>query len=60
MSARAAFRQSDITRAIRGANAAGVQVERLEVDTTTGKIVVVPKGGGSPTIANEWDEVLPK
>ena len=36
----APFRQSAITRVLRGAKAAGMEVGRFEVDPETGKIVV--------------------
>jgi hypothetical protein len=56
---RLAFKQTDVTRAIKAALAAGVQIARIEIDRG-GRIVIVP---GSPTLAaepeyNEWDEVL--
>lgn len=38
---RAAFRQGDVTRALRGAMKAGIEVARVEIGTD-GKIVVVP------------------
>jgi hypothetical protein len=51
------FRQRDVTRAIRGAIAAGVDIARIEV-AKDGTIVIVtaidhePKAG-----ANEWDRL---
>jgi len=55
------FRQTDVTRAIRAAQAAGVSVGRVEIDKS-GKIVIV---AGSPANSNEpgdesseWDDVL--
>lgn len=56
----ALFRQSDLTRALKGAQAAGLSVARVEVDAS-GKLVVVigepaKAAEGQPT--NEWDEVL--
>jgi hypothetical protein len=56
---RCTIRQKDVTRALRGAVAAGVEVQRIEIDTA-GKIIMVtgkPKeqideGGG-----NEWDKI---
>jgi hypothetical protein len=53
------FRQTDVARAIKGAVAAGLTVQRVEVDKD-GKIIVVvgqtdktePKAG-----ANEWDRI---
>jgi hypothetical protein len=59
----ATFRQVDISRAVRGATAAGLAVGRVEIDPT-GKIVLVaatePRGANSDRQGdtNEWDEVL--
>jgi hypothetical protein len=54
------FRQLDVTRALRGAVAAGIQVQRIEIDKE-GKIVVI--AGKVPESArdsedkrNEWDD----
>jgi hypothetical protein len=35
------FKQSDVTRALRGAVAAGVEVARIEIDARTGNIVML-------------------
>jgi hypothetical protein len=37
-----AFRQRDIVRAVRGAEAAGVDIGRVDIDPLTGKISIVP------------------
>jgi hypothetical protein len=42
-----AFRQGDVTRALRAARAAGVNITRVEIEPATGKIVIVT--GGAPT-----------
>ena len=54
---RATVKQIDVTRAIKGAVAAGLAVARIEVDQRTGKIVIFSDGsdGSAP---NPWDEVL--
>ena len=61
----ATFRQSDITRAIRAARAAGVDIARVEV-TNAGTIVIVPAAGattagaaqnGESAETNEWDRL---
>jgi hypothetical protein len=51
------FRQGDVTRAVRAVRAAGVEVQRVEVDRA-GKIVVVAgKPSENPATAepNSWD-----
>lgn len=48
------FRRNDLTRA--RAVAAGVEVMRAEIDSTTGKIVLVfGKSDASTGNPNEWD-----
>jgi hypothetical protein len=37
-----AFKQRDIARAMRGAQAAGLKIERVDIDPITGKISIVP------------------
>lgn len=62
MSRRLAFKQADVSRALKGAIVAGMKVERVEIDQD-GKIVLrfdearvgEARGGGA---RNEWDEVL--
>ena len=61
-----AFRQRDVTRAIRGAVAAGVDIARVEV-TNAGTIVIVPAAAattagaaaqnGESAETNEWDRL---
>jgi hypothetical protein len=53
------FRQTDVARAIKGAVAAGLTVQRVEVDKD-GKIVVVIGEPGKAEVvtgANEWDRI---
>jgi hypothetical protein len=53
------FRQGDVTKALKGAQNAGIEVQRIEIETG-GKIVVF---AGKPDqrlegrLANEWDDV---
>lgn len=56
MTRTAAVKQNDITRAIKGAQAAGLDVGRVEVDPITGKIVVHFKGASDET-PNPWDRL---
>jgi hypothetical protein len=54
---RLAFRQTDLTRALRAASAAGQPVKRFEIDRE-GKIVVflgTPEGQNME--GNEWDNI---
>ena len=56
----AAFRQADLTRAVRGVQAAGV--EQATIRLRPGGEIVIHIGGGAAAAvdgdANEWDEVL--
>jgi hypothetical protein len=56
------FRQGDVTRAVKGAFAAGAQSVRVEVDKEGKIAVVASKTAAELTIAvageaNEWDSV---
>jgi hypothetical protein len=48
------FKQTDVTRAIKAAVAAGVEVARVEVDKD-GRIIVIAKGSEATTV-NPWDK----
>ena len=51
------FKQQDLTRALKAARAAGVEVARFEIEN--GKIVIVTgKPADNATNTNPWDEVL--
>lgn len=49
------FKQADVTKAVKGAVAAGIEVARVEIDRD-GKIVLIAGQPPSPT-QNEWDAV---
>jgi hypothetical protein len=55
-----AFKHRDVMRVVKAARAAGVEVDQVTVNPTTGAITVgpAPLGSGANSIANPWDEVL--
>jgi len=52
----AIFRQQDVTRAIRAAKAAGVEIQRVEI-AKDGRIVIVT-GGAEPAVQDDLDREL--
>ncbi|MGR6327704.1 hypothetical protein ACU5AX_01425 [Sphingomonas sp. XXL09] len=58
MSARARFRQEDVTRALKGAVAAGMRVGRIEIEPN-GRIVILSETAAPTADRNSWDDVLP-
>jgi hypothetical protein len=50
-----AFRQSDVTRLLRAAKAAGVKI-RIEIEP--GKLIAVPMDSDGDEGQNEWDKDL--
>ena len=58
MSRASAFKQADLTRALRAGRDAGLNVARYEIEPS-GKIVILTAGDDArPSSSNEWDEVL--
>ncbi len=55
MTARAAFKQADVTRAIAGAKAAGVAIDRVVVEA--GRIEIIIGGEGSAARRNPLDRL---
>lgn len=57
---RCTFKQQDVTRALRATVAAGIDVQRIEIDKD-GKIVVVTGAPQQPVSEgqgeNEWDHI---
>lgn len=53
---RPSVRQSDVTRAIKGAKDAGIDIGRVEIEGR--KIVLVAANAQSDGGDNEWNEVL--
>lgn len=54
----ATFKQVDVTRAVKGAVAAGLVVGRIEIDQRTGKIVIFSAVAGPDDTANPCDRLL--
>jgi hypothetical protein len=58
---RSTIRQAEVTRFTRAVRRAGVEVDRVEVDLATGKVVLFAKGkDGSAAPGNALDEWLAK
>lgn len=56
MTARAAFKQADVTRAIKGAEAGGMKAAKVEIDPVTGKIVVYNESpAANDDGPSDWD-----
>lgn len=47
----AIFKQADVTRALRGTVAAGVEVARIEIDVHTGNIIILTPCASSAPVA---------
>lgn len=57
MATASAFKQADVTRAVKGVQAAGMRIGRVEIDRA-GNIVILSERSAPALKANEWDEVL--
>lgn len=51
------FKERDVTRALRGAKAAGIQIQRVEIDNA-GKIIIVAAIDSPQTLGDELDQEL--
>ena len=55
----ARFTQTDLKRAVKGVEEAGMRVGRIEIHPN-GEIVIYPVGTApKPSSSNSWDDVLP-
>jgi hypothetical protein len=59
---RQTFRRTDLTRAIKGAISAGIEIARAEIEPQTGKIVIVFGKSVASSTANSgelggWDHI---
>ena len=57
MTAAARFKQADVTRAAKGAKAAGIRIGRIEIDAR-GSIVIEAATSGQAQKGRSWDDVL--
>jgi len=55
MTAPARFKQSDVTRAIKGCEAADLRIGRIEIDAS-GKIVILPATAANQNRGNSWED----
>ena len=55
-----AVKQGELTRALRAAKNAGIEVASMEIDTTSGKIVIMTSAAPGPQPANPLDGWLAK
>ncbi len=56
MTAKAAFKQSDVARAIKGAKAGGMKTGRVEIDPVTGKIIIYTESpAANDDGPSDWD-----
>ncbi|RCS25828.1 hypothetical protein DUT91_03450 [Phyllobacterium salinisoli] len=53
------FKQADVFRAVKGACAAGMELGRVEIDPSTGRIILVAAGGVEAP-RNDLDKWLEK
>jgi len=51
------FRQTDLTRALKAARAAGVEIARIEMDEHGRPVLVIGMPESQAAEPNEWDEV---
>lgn len=59
MTTPAKFRQADVTRAVKGAQAAGIRVGRIQIDPRGQIVIDAASESGAPKKSSSWDDVLP-
>jgi len=52
-----AFKQKDVTRAVRAVSAAGQSIQRVEIDREGKTVLFVGKPGEQDREGNEWDKI---
>lgn len=56
MTARAAFKQADVARALKGARDGGMKATKIEIDPVTGKIIVYTESpAANDDGPSDWD-----
>jgi hypothetical protein len=50
------FRESDVKRAIRAARSAGIEIARVEIDPSTGRIIVIADAPGAAAEISDLDQ----
>ena len=54
------FRQADLQRALRAVKSAGVTIARIEIEPSTGKIIITPRDADSANSGAPLDDWLAK
>lgn len=57
MTAASLFKQADVKRALEAVKAAGLPISRIEIDPTTGRIVIQTDQTQSSGKASGWDDL---
>jgi hypothetical protein len=52
------FKERDLTRAIRGAVKAGLNVARVEIDKASNRIILFFNGDNEEPPSNDWDKAV--
>lgn len=50
--------QTEIKRTVQAALSAGLRIGRVEVDHTTGRVVLIPEGAAPKAVGPDPDELL--